>query len=95
MTYSKSIIQEDMDYCIICGRYGTEIHHVLGASNRKWSTKYGLVVGLCYDHHRGRFGVHQQGVRFEIKENGTGEVHRDLSERGFSSHIRAKLFIMP
>lgn len=59
MTYSKSIMQEDTDYCIICGRYGTEIHHVFfGTGNRKLSTRYGLIVGLCYDHHRGSKGVH-------------------------------------
>lgn len=56
---SKSIIQEDTDYCYICGRYGTEIHHVFfGTANRKLSDKYGLVVGLCYNHHRGNNGVH-------------------------------------
>lgn len=56
----KSIIQEDTDYCFVCGRYGTEIHHVMfGTANRKLSDKYGLVIGLCYEHHRGRTGVHQ------------------------------------
>ena len=56
----KSIIQEDTDYCFVCGRYGTEIHHILfGTANRKLSDKYGLVIGLCYEHHRGRTGVHQ------------------------------------
>ena len=55
----KSIIQEDTDYCFFCGRYGTEIHHVFfGNPNRKLSDKYGLVVGLCYEHHRGNSGVH-------------------------------------
>ena len=55
----KSIIQEDTDYCFICGRYGTEIHHcIYGNANRKLSDKYGLVVGLCYEHHRGNRGVH-------------------------------------
>lgn len=58
MIYRSSILQEDTDYCFICGRYGTEIHHVFGASNRKWSTKFGLVIGLCYNHHRGNSGVH-------------------------------------
>ena len=67
MTYSKSILQDDTDRCIICGRYGTEIHHVFGASNRKWSTKYGLVVGLCYDHHRGKFGVHNGNRELDLK----------------------------
>jgi hypothetical protein len=56
----KSIIQGDTDYCFVCGRYGTEIHHVMfGTANRKLSDKYGLVIGLCYEHHRGRTGVHQ------------------------------------
>ena len=56
----KSIIQEDTDYCFVCGRYGTEIHHIMfGTANRKLSDKYGLVIGLCYEHHRGRTGVHQ------------------------------------
>ena len=56
----KSVIQEDTDYCYICGRYGTEIHHVFfGTANRKLSDKYGMTVGLCYNHHRGNNGVHQ------------------------------------
>jgi hypothetical protein len=55
----NSILQEDTDYCFICGRYGTEIHHIFfGTANRKLSDKYGLVVGLCYYHHRGNNGVH-------------------------------------
>lgn len=55
----KSIIQEDTNYCFVCGRYGTEIHHVFfGNPNRKWSEKYKCVVGLCYEHHRGNSGVH-------------------------------------
>ena len=54
-----SIFQDDTEYCWECGRYGTEIHHIFyGTADRKQSDKYGLVVGLCYDHHRGRYGVH-------------------------------------
>ena len=56
----KSIIQEDTDYCFVCGRYGTEIHHIyFGNPNRKWSEKYKCVIGLCPEHHRGNTGVHQ------------------------------------
>ena len=52
-------MQDDTDYCIECGRGGTEIHHcIYGNANRKLSDKYGLVVGLCYNHHRGKYGVH-------------------------------------
>ena len=55
----KSIMQEDTNYCYVCGRYGTEIHHIFfGTSNRKMSDRYKCVVGLCYEHHRGNSGVH-------------------------------------
>ena len=55
----KSILQENTEYCFVCGRYGTEIHHVFyGTANRKLAEKYKLVVGLCYEHHRGNTGVH-------------------------------------
>ena len=55
----KSIMQDDTEYCYFCGRYGTEIHHIFfGTANRKLSDKYGLTVGLCYNHHRGNKGVH-------------------------------------
>lgn len=54
-----SVIQLDTDYCFICGKYGTEIHHIFyGAGNRKISDQYGMTVGLCYNHHRGNNGVH-------------------------------------
>ena len=67
----RSNIQEDTDYCFVCGRYGTEIHHIFfGSANRKLSTKYGMVVGLCYNHHRGQQGVH----------NGNVELDRELKK---------------
>lgn len=66
-----SIVQADTDYCYICGRYGTEKHHIFGASNRKWSTKYGLIVGLCYNHHRGNNGVHfNKELNMKLKQEG-------------------------
>ena len=50
----KSILVPDMETCMVCGRPNAECHHVIyGNSNRKWSDKYGLVVGLCSEHHRG------------------------------------------
>ena len=54
----RSKLQEDVNYCFVCGRYGTEKHHVFFGNNRKLSDKYGMIVGLCYDHHRGNNGVH-------------------------------------
>ena len=66
----RSNLQDDTDYCFICGRYGTEIHHVFfGNPNRKLSDKYGMVVGLCYHHHRGNKGVHfNRELDLELKQ---------------------------
>jgi hypothetical protein len=67
---------------------GIEVHHVIhGTANRKLSDKYGLVVGLCYQHHRGSFGVHGKNgqslnlkLKIEAQETFT-EVFPDLSFR--------------
>jgi hypothetical protein len=71
----KSILQEDTDYCFVCGRYGTEIHHIFfGTANRKLSDKYGLVVGLCYNHHRGRLGVHNGNRELDLMLKQIGQT---------------------
>ena len=55
----KSIIVDSMDNCFVCGSPYTEVHHVIyGTANRKLSDKYGLIVPLCHEHHRGQTGVH-------------------------------------
>ena len=55
----KSIIVDCMDNCFVCGSPYVEVHHIMyGTANRKWSDKYGLVVPLCQEHHRGQTGVH-------------------------------------
>ena len=54
----NSIIQDKKE-CYFCGsQYGLEEHHCLLGKNRHNAEKYGLKVWLCYEHHRGTFGVH-------------------------------------
>ena len=73
-----SIVQADTDYCWYCGRYGTEIHHIYyGVGNRSLSTRFGEVVGLCYNHHRGKQGVH----------NGNKELDTMLKQAGQRAFI--------
>ena len=60
MKYPKSIMTDDMNHCYLCGSMrNIQVHHIYGGyANRKLSTKYGLVVPLCYDCHLGTHGVH-------------------------------------
>lgn len=81
----KSIIQEDMTCCYVCGRYGTERHHIFfGNPNRSLSEKYGLVIGLCPEHHRGKTGVHQnRELDLTMKRVGQRMFNRTYPEDDF------------
>lgn len=53
MARVHSIIQSEK-VCLLCGRpWGLELHHAIpGNGRRKIADREGLVVWLCYDHHR-------------------------------------------
>lgn len=64
----QSILIGCMDFCMVCGRPYPEVHHVLyGTANRKWSDKYGLVVPLCHEHHRGSYLSPHFNREFDLK----------------------------
>lgn len=66
----NSIIQDEK-VCYVCGTtYGLHEHHIFGASNRKWSEKYGLKAWLCAPHHN----MSDQGVHFQP------ELDRELKQ---------------
>ena len=46
-------------HCVVCNKPKQELHEVyFGNPNRQISIKYGVVIPLCYEHHRGNYGVH-------------------------------------
>lgn len=72
-----------MKECFLCGCTGCamETHHIFGASNRKKSDKYKLVVTLCHNchneppngaHHNAEtmLALHRYGQRKAMQENG-------------------------
>lgn len=79
----KSIIQKNYDRCFECGcTYGLEEHHIFGASNRKWSEKYGLKVRLChYCHNEPPMGVHHNKAQMD-------KYHRLAQEAFERTHSR-------
>lgn len=57
-----SILTNDLEHCIECGRNNCEKHEVFfGTANRKLSIEDGLVIPLCKaEHHKGNLiGIHQ------------------------------------
>lgn len=70
-----SILAKRLDVCYFCGSsVNVEKHEIFyGNPNREKSIKYGLVVPLCADHHRGTQGVHGRDG---------DEINKWLKERG-------------
>lgn len=75
-----SIIQEDMSRCYICDKPKQHIHEVFYGINRNNSIKYGLVVGLCLDHHTGYNGVHT------IRGSEYNKKLKEIAQNKFMEH---------
>lgn len=56
-----SILTDDLEHCIICGKSPVNKHEIFYGSNRHNSIKYGLVIPLCIsEHHKGNAeGIHK------------------------------------
>jgi hypothetical protein len=55
-----SILTDDLEHCIICGKAPINKHEIFYGSNRHNSIKWGLVIPLCTaEHHVGNaIGIH-------------------------------------
>ena len=55
-----SILTDDLEHCIICGKAPVNKHEIFYGSNRHNSIKHGLVIPLCTkEHHKGNVeGIH-------------------------------------
>ena len=47
----KSTITDYLDFCLLCGKPNTEIHHCLSGSDRNNADIDGLYIGLCRECH--------------------------------------------
>lgn len=51
MSKSQSKISNFPDYCLLCGKPSTDIHHCLSGSDRKHADEDGIYISLCRDCH--------------------------------------------
>lgn len=78
----KSVLQTEKE-CYVCGsRAELHSHHcIYGTAGRMASEKRGYKVWLCYEHHEGNSGVHQnpnQGLDLFLKR---------LSQSHYETHL--------
>ena len=60
-----SILTDDLDHCIICGKSPVNKHEIFYGKNRLKSIKYGLVIPLCTAKHHNQVG--KKGIHFDSK----------------------------
>ena len=81
----EPIIIDNMEECVLpyCKRRDVEWHHVFfGRANKKLSDKYGMIVPLCAEHHRGMTGVHRNRmVDLKVKEMGQRAFEEKIGSR--------------
>ncbi len=68
-----SILTDDLEHCVICGKAPVNKHEIFYGANRHNSIKYGTVIPLCTaEHHVGNaIGIHaDKELDLEWKQKG-------------------------
>ena len=76
----KKVVERSKGQCEVCGsNQGIELHHILsGSGRRKQQERYETVIALCFECHRGTYGVHgKYGNELNIR------LKQDLQEHYF------------
>lgn len=60
-----SILTDDLDHCIICGKSPINKHEIFYGKNRLKSIEYGLVIPLCTKEHHNQ--IEKKGIHFDSK----------------------------
>lgn len=78
--------------CELCGNYwGVEKHHIVfGKGKREEHENEYSVINLCYEHHRGTWGVHgMHGHKLDIKLK--QRLQKEYEEQGYDEDEIRKL----
>lgn len=62
-----SILTEDLEHCIMCGKPKDNLHEVFFGKNRQLSMKWGCVIPLCYTCHIMIHNNHTIDLTWKIK----------------------------
>ena len=51
----RSVLTDDLEHCIICGKSPAQLHHVFSGEhiNRVYAEEDGFIIPLCWMHHTG------------------------------------------
>lgn len=68
--YQHSILTDDLEHCLFCGRDPVQFHHIFGGSDREISTEDDQIVPLCWECHMKLHTEPNQTKRYELMRRG-------------------------
>lgn len=78
-----TILTDEIEYCWVCGRRATEMHHVFHGPDKALSERLGLMAPLCRECHN---RVHHVG----------GELDQELkqeAQRIYLQHVFGRCYL--
>lgn len=73
--------------CALCGNPYPQMHHIFEGKNRKKSTKYGMIVPLCREHHewvhRTNYKGFKQQAQMEFEKTHTRKEFIEIFGRNY------------
>ncbi len=82
----QAVLERSKGLCEVCYAPGAELHHIIyGKGKRKQYETAESVVLLCYECHRGTYGVHgRKGRKLDL------QLKKQLQERYFKQGYSEK-----
>lgn len=76
----QAVLERSKGLCEVCYQPGSELHHIIkGKGKRKEHETIESIILLCWDCHRGTYGVHgREGKKLDLR------LKRQLQETYFS-----------
>ena len=88
-----SVIVDNLDYCMVCGRPNPHKHEVFfGQKQRQHSIKFGMVIPLCYEHHQGNESPHRNR-KIDLKYKAQAIFESKYGSREYFREIFGKSYL--
>lgn len=72
----QSVLVEDMDHCVECGKVRVAMHHVFyGIANRPLSDEDGYIIPMCHRHHNGSNEAIHFNRELDLKWKRIAQLH--------------------
>ena len=81
--YKHSILTDDLEHCIFCGREPVQFHHIFGGPYRNTATEMDMIVPLCWECHMKLHTDPNQRERYRLMRDAQWMYEADHTREEF------------